>query len=40
MTVCGSGNIAQVYFDLYPRKITLDELERSLSWRGGRAGAA
>lgn len=27
VTVCGSGNIAQVYFDLYPRKITRAELE-------------
>ncbi len=26
VTVCGSGNIAQVYFDLANRKITLDEL--------------
>jgi hypothetical protein len=26
VTVCGSGNIAQVYFDLYPRKITVGEL--------------
>jgi uncharacterized membrane protein YvlD (DUF360 family) len=26
VTVCGSGNLAQVYFDLYPRKITLNEL--------------
>ena len=26
ITVCGSGNIAQVYFDLADRKITLDEL--------------
>jgi len=26
VTVCGSGNLAQVYFDLHPRKITLDEL--------------
>ncbi len=26
ITVCGSGNIAQVYFDLAPRKLTLDEL--------------
>ena len=26
VTVCGSGNLAQVYFDLYPRKITLSEL--------------
>ena len=26
VTVCGSGNIAQVYFDLYPRKIKLGEL--------------
>jgi hypothetical protein len=25
ITVCGSGNLAQVYFDLYPRKITLNE---------------
>jgi uncharacterized membrane protein YvlD (DUF360 family) len=24
---CGSGNLAQVYFDLHPRRITLDELE-------------
>jgi hypothetical protein len=27
VTVCGSGNIAQVYFDLFPRKITRAELE-------------
>lgn len=26
VTVCGSGNIAQVYFDLYARKITVGEL--------------
>jgi len=26
VTVCGSGNLAQVYFDLYSRKITLSEL--------------
>ena len=26
VTVCGSGNLAQVYFDLYLRKITLNEL--------------
>ena len=26
VTVCGSGNIAQVYFDLEPRKITVSEL--------------
>ncbi len=26
VTVCGSGNIAQVYFDLHPRKITMNEL--------------
>jgi hypothetical protein len=25
ITVCGSGNLAQVYFNLYPRKITLNE---------------
>ncbi len=25
ITVCGSGNLAQVYFSLYPRKITLNE---------------
>ena len=25
VTVCGSGNLAQVYFDLYPRKVTLTE---------------
>ncbi|MBI5869407.1 MAG: phage holin family protein [Actinobacteria bacterium] len=27
--VCGSGNIAQVYFDLFPRKITLGELNET-----------
>jgi len=27
VTAYGSGNLAQVYFDLLPRKITLDELE-------------
>lgn len=27
VTAYGSGNLAQVYFDLYPRKITLSELE-------------
>ena len=27
VTAYGSGNLAQVYFDLYPRKITLNELE-------------
>ncbi|MEZ4519383.1 MAG: hypothetical protein R3C44_22000 [Chloroflexota bacterium] len=26
MTAYGSGNLAQVYFDLFPRKITLTEL--------------
>ena len=26
MTAYGSGNLAQVYFDLFPRKITLSEL--------------
>lgn len=26
VTLCYSGNLAQVYFDLYPRKITLNEL--------------
>ena len=26
VTVCGSGNLAQVYFDLYPRKINQNEL--------------
>ena len=26
MTAYGSGNAAQVYFDLFPRKITLSEL--------------
>lgn len=26
VTVCGSGNLAQVYFDLAPRRLTLDEL--------------
>jgi uncharacterized membrane protein YvlD (DUF360 family) len=27
VTVCGSGNIAQVYFDLHGRRVTLRELE-------------
>ena len=27
VTMCGSGNLAQVYFDLYPRKVTLSELD-------------
>lgn len=31
VTVCGSGNLAQVYFDLYPRKITLNELNDTYS---------
>ncbi|MDO8736822.1 MAG: phage holin family protein, partial [Thermoleophilia bacterium] len=29
VTVYGSGNIAQVYFDLFPRKITLGELNEA-----------
>jgi uncharacterized membrane protein YvlD (DUF360 family) len=29
VTAYGSGNLAQVYFDLYPRKITLDELDKA-----------
>jgi uncharacterized membrane protein YvlD (DUF360 family) len=29
LTVCGSGNIAQVYFDLAKRKITLTELNQA-----------
>lgn len=29
VTVCGSGNIAQVYFNLYPRKITMNELNEA-----------
>ncbi|MEA3441672.1 MAG: phage holin family protein [Chloroflexota bacterium] len=29
VTVCGSGNLAQVYFDLYPRKIRLSELNQA-----------
>ena len=29
VTAYGSGNLAQVYFDLFPRKITLDELEEA-----------
>lgn len=29
VTAYGSGNLAQVYFDLYPRKITLNELEEA-----------
>ncbi len=27
ITVCGSGNLGQIYFDLYPRKITRAELD-------------
>lgn len=30
VTVCGSGNLAQVYFDLQPRKLTLAELDAAL----------
>ncbi|MFN2303935.1 MAG: alkaline phosphatase family protein, partial [Anaerolineales bacterium] len=29
VTLCYSGNLAQVYFDLYPRKITLPELNEA-----------
>lgn len=29
VTAYGSGNLAQVYFDLFPRKIRLDELEEA-----------
>ncbi|HJS28033.1 MAG TPA: phage holin family protein, partial [Anaerolineales bacterium] len=29
VTVCGSGNLAQIYFDLYPRKIRLGEFEEA-----------
>ncbi len=29
VTLCYSGNLAQVYFDLYPRKITLNELNQA-----------
>jgi uncharacterized membrane protein YvlD (DUF360 family) len=29
VTLCYSGNLAQVYFDLYPRKITLTELNHA-----------
>lgn len=25
--MCGSGNLAQVYFDVLPRRLTVDELE-------------
>jgi uncharacterized membrane protein YvlD (DUF360 family) len=27
ITVCGSGNLGQIYFDLYPRRIKRDELD-------------
>jgi uncharacterized membrane protein YvlD (DUF360 family) len=27
ITVCGSGNLGQIYFDLYPRRITKPELD-------------
>jgi uncharacterized membrane protein YvlD (DUF360 family) len=27
ITVCGSGNLGQIYFDLYPRRITRGELD-------------
>src|SRR5512139_782120 len=27
ITVCGSGNLGQIYFDLYPRRITQNELD-------------
>ena len=29
VTVCGSGNLGQVYFDLQPRKLTRDELDQA-----------
>jgi uncharacterized membrane protein YvlD (DUF360 family) len=29
VTLCYSGNLAQVYFDLYPRRITLNELNEA-----------
>jgi hypothetical protein len=29
VTLCYSGNLAQVYFDLYPRRITLKELNKA-----------
>jgi len=29
VTLCYSGNLAQVYFDLYPRRITLNELNQA-----------
>jgi hypothetical protein len=29
VTLCYSGNLAQVYFDLYPRKITINELNEA-----------
>ena len=29
VTLCYSGNLAQVYFDLFPRKITLNELNQA-----------
>ena len=40
VTAYGSGNLAQVYFDLHPRRIGLQRTERCLPWHGGRAGAA
>jgi hypothetical protein len=27
ITVCGSGNLGQIYFDLYPRRIKRNELD-------------
>ena len=27
ITVCGSGNLGQIYFDLYPRRIKQNELD-------------
>jgi uncharacterized membrane protein YvlD (DUF360 family) len=29
ITVCGSGNLGQIYFDLYPRRITRPELDEA-----------
>src|SRR5512139_1150209 len=29
ITVCGSGNLGQIYFDLYPRRIKRDELDEA-----------
>ncbi len=40
ITVCGSGNLGQIYFDLYPRRIKRNELDAAYPGLVDGAGAA